>query len=133
MLGILEPIIFYMFHAYGLKYTSAIRATIILSITPIIIALLSSPNLKEKLTSMKLVTIVGSMTGVYMVVASKEPNQAGDTYLLGDLLIFLQPSAMRFTQFLPTNFPFKYSFFTITRFQSIIGVIGFFPLAVGEA
>jgi len=117
LLGILEPIIFYMFHAYGLKYTSAIRATIILSITPIMIALLSSPILKEKLTSIKVVTIIGSMTGVYMVVATKEPIQVGDTYLLGDLLIFLAAVCHAFYTIFARKLSFKYSFFTITRFN----------------
>ncbi len=133
ILGMLEPVLFFIFDAYGLKFTTAIRASILLSTIPVMTAILAWPVLKEKLTPIKIITTFGSVFGVYLVVSSREPLSAGDRYLLGDLLIFGACVIAAFYTVLARKMSFKYSFFTITRVQSIIAAVAFFPLMIGEA
>lgn len=129
---LLEPGLFFIFDAYGLKYTTAVRASILLSIIPILTALLAAAIIKEKLTALKLITTIGSMAGVYLVMSSKENAASGSNYMLGDMLIIGACIAAAFYTTLARRMSFRYSFFTITRFQSLIAVIFFLPLAAGE-
>ena len=133
LVGLLEPGLFFIFDAYGLKYTTAIRASILLATIPVMTSLLAVPILKEKLTWMKLVTTAGSIIGVYFVVKTQEPPAAGANYLIGDIFIFLACIAASFYTVFARKLSFRYSFFTITRMQSIIAVILFLPLAGAEA
>lgn len=129
---LLEPGLFFIFDAYGLKYTTAVRASILLSIIPILTALLAAAIIKEKLTALKLITTIGSIAGVYLVMSSKENAASGSNYMLGDMLIIGACIAAAFYTTLARRMSFRYSFFTITRFQSLIAVIFFLPLAAGE-
>jgi drug/metabolite transporter (DMT)-like permease len=132
LLGLLEPGLFFIFDAYGLKYTTPVRATIIISTVPVITAFLAVPFLKEKLTPLKLFASAGTIIGVAIVVSSSEPTEYGSKYLLGDFLIMIACIAASFYTVFARKFSFKYSFFTITRFQSIIAVAFFLPLALIE-
>jgi drug/metabolite transporter (DMT)-like permease len=133
MVGLLEPGLFFIFDSYGLKYTTAIRASILLATIPIMTSLLAIPVLKEKLTWMKLLTTAGSIVGVYFVVRTQEPPGSGANYLLGDAFIFLACIAAAFYTVFARKLSFKYSYFTITRMQAIIAVVFFLPLAGAEA
>jgi|GEM_PF-2099847 len=131
-LCLLEPGLFFIFDAYGLKFTTAVRASIILSTIPVMTAVFAVPILKEKLTTLKVVTTSGSIIGVVMVVSAAEPITSGSSYLLGDLFIFLACISAALYTGLARKMSFRYSFFTITRFQSLIAVIFFLPLSLGE-
>jgi len=133
LLGFLEPILFFIFDAYGLKFTTAIRASILLSIIPVMTAFLALPVLKEKLSSVKILATVCSIFGVYLVVSTKEPEMIRADYLLGDLLIVGACIIAAVYTVLARKLSFKYSFFTITRVQASIAAIGFIPLALGES
>jgi drug/metabolite transporter (DMT)-like permease len=131
-LCILEPGLFFIFDAYGLKFTTAVRASILLSIIPILTALAAAAIIKEKLTALKLFTTIGSVAGVLLVMSSKENPVSGSNYILGDLLILGACIAAAFYTTFARRMSFKYSFFTITRFQSLVAIIFFLPLATGE-
>jgi len=132
LLCILEPGLFFIFDAYGLKFTTAVRASILLSTIPILTALTAAVIIKEKLTALKLLTTLGSVAGVLLVMSSKENPASGSNYLLGDLLILGACISAAFYTTFARRMSFKYSFFTITRFQSLVAIIFFLPLVAGE-
>jgi len=132
LLCLLEPGLFFIFDAYGLKFTTAVRASILLSTIPILTALTAAAIIKEKLTALKLLTTLGSVAGVLLVMSSKENPASGSNYLLGDLLILGACISAAFYTTFARRMSFKYSFFTITRFQSLVAIIFFLPLVAGE-
>jgi len=132
ILGIIEPILFYIFDAFGLLHTTAIRASLILAITPVIVALSAGIFLRERLTPVKVISSIGSVFGVFLVVTAKEPFLVTEKYLLGDILILIAAVLHASFTLFSRKLSFSYSPFTITRFQSIVGFIGFLPLAAGE-
>ena len=131
-LCILEPGFFFIFDAYGLSYTTAIRASILLSTIPVLTAVVAALIIKEKLTPLKLFTTIGSVAGVVLVISSQEASGNKSEYLFGDLLIFGACVSAAFYTTYARRMSFKYSFFTITRFQSLVAVIFFLPIAAGE-
>jgi drug/metabolite transporter (DMT)-like permease len=131
-LCLLEPGLFFIFDAYGLKYTTAIRASILLSTIPILTAVVAALIIKEKLTPLKLLTTLGSIAGVAFVISSKEGAGFKNNYLFGDILILGACISAAFYMTYARKMSFRYSFFTITRFQSLVAVIFFLPLAAGE-
>ncbi|MBN2135909.1 MAG: DMT family transporter, partial [Acidobacteria bacterium] len=132
ILGLIEPFIFYILDAYGLKYTTAVRAALILAITPVIVAVLAVPFLKEKLTFIKLVSAIGSVIGVFIVVTASEPIIPVSEYLLGDVLLIGAALFHALFTLLSRKLSFTYNPLTITQFQSVVGLVGFLPLAVVE-
>jgi drug/metabolite transporter (DMT)-like permease len=131
-LCILEPGLFFIFDAYGIKFTTAVRASILLSTIPILTALAAAVIIKEKLTALKLITTLGSVAGVLLVMSSKENPASGSNYLLGDFLIIGACISAAFYTTFARRMSFKYSFFTITRFQSLVAIFFFLPLASVE-
>jgi drug/metabolite transporter (DMT)-like permease len=131
-LCILEPGLFFIFDAYGIKFTTAVRASILLSTIPILTALTAAAIIKEKLTALKLITTLGSVAGVLLVMSSKENPASGSNYLLGDFLIIGACISAAFYTTFARRMSFKYSFFTITRFQSLVAIFFFLPLASVE-
>lgn len=131
-LCLLEPGLFFIFDAFGLKNTTAIRASILLSTIPILTAIVAAVIIKEKLTMLKLLTTLGSIGGVALVISSKEGAGFTNNYLLGDMLILGACISAAFYTTYARKMSFKYSFFTITRFQSLVAIIFFLPLAAAE-
>ena len=67
MLGILQPVLYFVFENYGLKYTTTSFTGIVSSISPIFTAILGVIFLREKPTWKQWCCIVLSIIGVMMV------------------------------------------------------------------
>lgn len=78
-----------MFFIKGLTYTSAIHASLLILLTPLLITLFAFWTLKEKITIAKLLGIALGIGGSTLLVLSKESSAAATNYLLGDLLIVI--------------------------------------------
>ena len=66
----------------GLKYIPTSFGAIIVNISPIIVAILAFMFLKEKLTKIKVLTVLGAFFGVAIIVFGKESKSSE----YGDLL-----------------------------------------------
>lgn len=73
---------------YGMKTTSATSAGIISSITPIMIFILSTMILREKINFQKIVAIVVVMFGLIILNFGKDSESMNDA-ILGNLLVLL--------------------------------------------
>lgn len=67
LLGILQPVLYFIFENYGLKYTTTSFTGIISSISPIFTAIMGVLFLREKPTRKQWICILLSITGVLMV------------------------------------------------------------------
>jgi len=77
-LGLLQPVLYFIFENYGLKYTTTSFTGIISSISPIFTAIMGVIFLREKPTRKQWGCILLSITGVLMV--SFGPNSGKNTW-----------------------------------------------------
>jgi len=78
-----------MFFIKGLTYTSAIHASLLILLTPILITVFAFTVLKEKVTIIKAVGLALGIGGAVLLILSKEQSSSASDYLLGDLLIVI--------------------------------------------
>jgi drug/metabolite transporter (DMT)-like permease len=82
----MEPIIYFIFETYGIKFSSSSMAGLMIALIPIGVVILSSYFLKEKPSAVQLMFIVMSVLGV-MLIGVLGNSGAGSGNLLG--IIFL--------------------------------------------
>lgn len=78
-----------MFFIKGLTYTSAIHASLLILLTPILITVFAFTILKEKVTIIKALGLALGIGGAVLLILSKEQSASATNYLLGDLLIVI--------------------------------------------
>ena len=78
-----------MFFIKGLIYTSAIHASLLILLTPILISVFAFTVLKEKVTIIKTMGLTLGVGGAVLLILSKEQSSTATNYLFGDLLIII--------------------------------------------
>jgi drug/metabolite transporter (DMT)-like permease len=78
-----------MFFIKGLTYTSAIHASLLILLTPILITVFAFTILKEKVTIIKALGLALGIGGAVLLILSKEHSASATNYLLGDMLIVI--------------------------------------------
>jgi drug/metabolite transporter (DMT)-like permease len=78
-----------MFFIKGLTFTSAIHASLLILLTPILITVFAFAVLKEKVTISKAFGLALGIGGAVLLIFSKELSVSATNYLLGDLLIII--------------------------------------------
>ena len=78
-----------MFFIKGLTYTSAIHASLLILLTPILISVFGFTVLKEKVTIIKTMGLTLGVGGAVLLILSKEQSSTATNYLFGDLLIII--------------------------------------------
>lgn len=76
------------FFIKGLTLTSAIHASLLTLVTPILVSFFAMWILKEKFSYLKVCGLALGISGAFFLVMQKENRGAGSNYFLGDLLIF---------------------------------------------
>lgn len=78
-----------MFFIKGLTYTSAIHASLLILLTPLLITVFAFWILKEKFTPAKALGLALGIGGAVLLILSKERSSSASDYLLGDMLIVI--------------------------------------------
>lgn len=86
LLGLMEPVIYFIFETYGIKFSSSSLAGLMISLIPIAVAILSTYLLKEKPSFHQIVFIVLSVSGV-MLIGILGSSGSGSSNLLGMILL----------------------------------------------
>lgn len=118
----------------GLERTTAIDATFLLALSPIITSILAIITLKEKINSIHLFGILLAFFGsfIYLVVPNiaSGKNLSGD--LLGELLIFFAIISSGIYVIGSKKLFRIYHPYSIASVSFFVGVISFFPITVYE-
>jgi len=85
--GLMGIAINQMFFIKGITYTSAIHASLLILLTPILITVFAFTVLKEKVTVIKALGLALGIGGAVLLILSKEQSSSASDYLFGDLLI----------------------------------------------
>jgi drug/metabolite transporter (DMT)-like permease len=86
LLGIMEPIIYFIFETYGIKFSSSSIAGLMIALIPIGVVILSAYFLKEKPIALQLMFIIMSVLGV-MLIGVMGSSGSGGGNLFGIILL----------------------------------------------
>lgn len=116
----------------GLEYTSPIHASSIMIIVPIIILILSSIMLKEKVTKLKILGVTIGLIGALVLTIYGKSARPGDNVPLGNLFIFLNAVSYSVYVILIKKLTAKYHPFTFIKWLFLFGLIILIPFGYNE-
>lgn len=131
LIALFEPGLYFAFETTGLTYTTASKASIIISIVPIAVMLLARVMLKEKIKIKSLLGILLSTAGILvLVIGDPKFTMSFKGPMIGDLLIVGAVISAAFYMVLTRDLGQKLSSLEITSFQMFYGTILFTPLFI---
>ena len=129
LLGILQPVLYFVLENYGLKYTTTSFTGIVSSVSPIFTAILGVWMLKEKPTFKQWVCIGLSIIGVLMVSLG---STGGENTWLGCICLLAAYFSGAFYAILVRKLSKQYSAFEITYIMFTVGFVFFVFLAFAQ-
>jgi len=126
LLGIMNPVLYFVFENYGLKYTTTSFTGIISSMSPIFSTLLGVLCLREKPNGKQWICIILSITGVMMMSLG---STGGENTTAGCLCLFAAYFIGASYTILVRRIADKYTAFEITYIMFTVGFIFFLIMA----
>ena len=117
----------------GLSLSTPINSSVIVTITPILVLVLSSYLLREKITWLKVSGIFLGLSGALMLVLfSEEVRQDAPNIPLGNLLFIVNAFSFGIYLILVKPLAAKYHPITLMKWLFLIALIVNFPLTISE-
>ena len=111
---------------HGINLTSPIDASIIMTITPVIVLIFSFIILKERITKNKIIGItIGGIGAITLILYGNSAN--GTSSLLGNLLVFLNASSYGLYLVVAKTLMKKYNPITVISWVFLFGFIYVLP------
>lgn len=131
--ALFEPGLYFIFETYGLTLTTASNASIITAMVPILVMILASIILKEKISKRSILGIFGSFLGIIILVLGDIGlNWSWNASNWGDLLMFGAAVSAAMYMVLARSLGSTLSSLEITSFQMFYGCIFFLPAFLRE-
>lgn len=118
-----------LFFLKGLELTTPIHAAAIVSITPIVILLLSSYYLKEKVTRLKIIGVILAFAGALVLSIYGKSLRAGDNVFFGNTLILINVISYSIYIILIKKLTVKYHPFTFIKWLFLFGTFLVLPFS----
>jgi drug/metabolite transporter (DMT)-like permease len=116
----------------GLSYTSPISAAVIMVTTPMIVLLLSSIIMKEKMQKQKFLGIVFGLFGTaFLILYGKSVSNASNSSL-GNFLVFVNALSYGFYLIIVKKLMNKYNAFTFVKWIYLFGFLIVLPFGYNE-
>ncbi len=115
----------------GLSITNAINISIIMTSSPILVLIVSSLVLKEKITVLKMLGIALGLTGAILLIGGRGLSFSSET-VVGDLLILGNATSYGIYLVMVKPLMRKYESLTVVKWIFLFGCIGVFPFGIGE-
>lgn len=128
--ALLQPIAYFLFETMGISRTSSSQAGMMIALIPIVVALLSSIVLKERVYPVQWAFIVMSVSGVAFIAFMQDTNGAGAGFL-GPLLLLGAVITAALYNIASRHSSRTFSPFEITFVMMWTGAIVFSLLGVG--
>jgi drug/metabolite transporter (DMT)-like permease len=126
LLSFFEPFLYFIGETFGLQRVSPTIAAVMIATIPLFLPYAAWYFFQERITKYKVFGTLLSFIGVLLVIVNNDMQLNADIW--GILLLLLAVfSAIGYTAVLK-NLSHKYNSFTIVSWQSLLGLIGFFPL-----
>ncbi|MGE5381342.1 MAG: DMT family transporter [Methylocystaceae bacterium] len=134
IIALFQPVIYFIAETYGVKFTTAAEAGVMISLIPIIVPVLSVFMLKEKVSLGQVLFTVLAIIGVIVIVAvgSGDGKAAGNNHALGIALLLLAVLSGSLYNIASRSASARYSPIDITFVMMWAGAIFFNGLAITE-
>ena len=116
----------------GLEYTTPIHASVIMTVVPIVVLVLSAFFLKERITGLKIVGILLGFSGAIVLSVYGKSSQAGDNILLGNLLVFINAVSYSIYLIIIKKLTSKYHPLAFIKWLFLFGFIMVLPFGYSE-
>ena len=116
----------------GLKLTTPINASLIMTTTPILVLIASSIIIREKITMRKILGIVAGCSGAVLLILNGKSINFDKTQVLGDLMIFINASSYGIYLVIVKTLMEKYNPITVVKWVFIFGTLFVFPFGIGD-
>jgi len=126
LVGIIQPVLYFVFENYGLKYTTTAFNGIISAVSPIFTAIMGAIILREKPNLRQWVCIGISVVGVLMISLGSD---SGINTPLGCICLLIAYFSGSFYSILVRKLSQEFSPFTLTYIMFTVGFVFFAVLA----
>jgi drug/metabolite transporter (DMT)-like permease len=116
----------------GLSITTPINASIIMISNPIIVLLIASLALKEKISGNKIIGICFGIIGAILMIAFNGNFSFGSKTIGGDVMILINSISWAMYVVLVKPFMSKYNTFTIVKWIFLFGFLYVLPFGFGQ-
>ena len=116
----------------GLQYTTPIHASVIMTIVPIIVLILSSFMLNERLTTIRVAGVALGFIGALILSVYGKASQAGDNIPLGNFLIFINAASYSYYLIIIKKLINRYHPYTFIKWLFLIGSFMVMPFGYSE-
>ena len=115
----------------GLSITSAINASVIMTITPIMVLVMSALIIKEKITRRKIIGIGCGAIGAILLIGGKDFSFS-TAYFWGDIFILINASSFAVFLVLVKPLMKKYHPITVIKWTFLFGILIVVPFGYEE-
>ena len=116
----------------GLSLTSPINASVIMLTVPIVVLLLSTIILKEKINLKKVLGIAIGLCGAFILIVYGQSINSGENPLLGNSLVFVNASLYSFYLIIVKRLTDKYHPLTFVKWIYTFGLLMVIPFGFSE-
>lgn len=116
----------------GLEHTTPIHASVISTISPILVLIMSAIFLKEKLTSMKITGVLLGFAGAIILTLYGKSLRTEDNILLGNTLIFINATSFAIYIILVKKLTAKYHPLTFLKWMFLFSFFMVLPFGYSE-
>jgi drug/metabolite transporter (DMT)-like permease len=111
----------------GLSLTSAIHASLLMLVTPILIIFIAAWLLKEKITFLKITGVIAGISGSGILILMKDASHTAINIILGDALIILNAVAYAFYLVIVRPLMLRYTAIHVVRWVFTFGLLFMIP------
>lgn len=121
-----------MFFFMGLKYTTPINASLIMTTTPILVLITSAIIIKEKITIQKMIGIaLGAIGAIILISFGKELSFKQDQ-IYGDIMIFINAVSYGIYLVLVKKLMIRYHPITVIKWVFTFGIFMVIPFGIKD-
>ena len=118
----------HMLFLKGLNYTSPINASIIMTINPMLVLIISAVLIKERITLLKALGIIIGAIGAIILITRGGQVDFSSEYFSGNIMIFLNSSSYGLYLVIVAPLMKKYHPITVMKYVFLTGLILIIPI-----
>ena len=130
--GILGITLYFYFENIGVKFTTAVNASLIVTIIPILAICLDILFFGSKVSAVKAASIAIAIIGTYFSVTANGQLDFNSATFAGNLFVIGAMLSWTFYTLVSKSLQDKYSGMSMTTYQTVIGTVFLIPLSLTE-
>lgn len=129
ILSLLQPVVYFIFETYGIKYSSSSYAGVLIALIPVLVSIMGVYFLKEVPNKIQWFFIILSVAGVIYIVLH-DSNSGSSNSLLGTLCLLMAVLSGALYNILSRKISVNFSSMEITYFMMGTGAVVFNIIAL---